>query len=221
MVPNGKNFSKEQSKGYSEFLGYMEQRHTASQTQPENQQTIINNLHFFVDEVRREYELQLGLRKIIEKKANTVITISGAILALFFGFTAYVNSSMTATDAALKVRPAEVIVIIGSVVAIVIAITIASLSLRLGRNFGVISLSSMFLRLDETANIPGIDYHSKEPETMPLTGILIRYSQSIAQTEKFNLRKASLIHFSQVSFLGGIVLLGASLILTYTKYLQI
>jgi hypothetical protein len=79
----------------------------------------------------------------------------------------------------------------------------------------------MFLRLDETANIPGIDYHSKEPETMPLTGILIRYSQSIAQTEKFNLRKASLIHFSQVSFLGGIVLLGASLILTDTKYLQI
>ena len=62
----------------------MEQRHTASQTQRENQQTIINNLHFFVDEVRREYELQLGLRKIIEKKANTVITISWSDSSLVF-----------------------------------------------------------------------------------------------------------------------------------------
>lgn len=176
-----------------------------------------------MDELRREYDLLLEVRKILEQKANTVITISGVIISLLFGFTIYlsnVNNPTTGQSMAdiLRLTSTEVAIIIAGVVAIVVALVLSSLSLKLGRNIAMISLSGV--NINGRPNLAEVDRQSKVPEVEHYRNLVVFYSSNIWQNNEFNLRKGTLILLSQIVLLSGIILVGVSLVLVYVKYLQ-
>jgi hypothetical protein len=184
---------------------------------------ILSNFRFFMEDLRREYDLMLEARKIIEQKANAVITISGVIISLLFGFTIFVNSLNNPGGLAanmLRITSMEVAVIIAAVVVIVVALILSSQSLKIGKNLISYSLSGFFVTINGQPNWAEVDRLSRMSQIENYRNAVIHYSGIIGEFNRFNLKKSSLILLSQIALLGGIILVGIALVLVYVKYLQ-
>lgn len=176
------------------------------------------NDRLLLEELRLEYDREISNRKAVENKASSMITVSGAIIAILFGFTAFFfNTAKYNIGNYPYLLASQLSLILGSVVLITVAILFSSLALRLGRNMAIVSQVDRFIRQDRKVSMAEINQDRIQPPPIIVGQYIQSYVGTIRTNIEFLDKKAKLIGIAQICFIIGISLIGATLALSYLR----
>lgn len=119
------------------------------QPQLHDRSNTIDNDKLVLEELRKGYDRDIGLRKDLEGKANTIITFCGVILTLLLGFITLYFSRVNIDESNLLILKYFIIAII---IAILSSLILALLAVKLGRNLDTALIIGKFLKMDGKIN---------------------------------------------------------------------
>jgi hypothetical protein len=186
---------------------------------PQGEQTFTFNDRLILKELRLKFDRELQNRKNIENKAGGLIIVSGAIIAILFGFTTVFFGAVRNNVSIYPylLTSSELFLIIAGATSITLAIVFSSLALRLGLNLSMVSHLNKFILQDGNINPAEINIHRALPTPVIMQNYIASYVNSIKANIDFVNRKAKLIEKAQVLFIIGIIFTGITFALSYLR----
>jgi hypothetical protein len=145
----------------------------------------------FVEELRKSYDKGWEVKNTLETKANNIITISGTVASLLFGFGTLFLKNL---DPHYQLLPEFVGLLVGGIIISIVAILFSSLSFRL-RKYEVPIGPDFFANNQNLID----DFKTAKTDTFNNT-MITAYLRCMEQNNKQNDGKVRVISIAQWSF---------------------
>jgi hypothetical protein len=169
---------------------------------------MVNRL--MLEELRLEFEREMDLKKTLEGKATSMITIAGIIVTLLFGFTTFSSSSLHNIITQSLGIPLHFILI--GVIGCIFSIGFSLWSIKLS-NYAIVSTLEYFFDKEGKRNEEEIAKYIDAEENQIIGGIISAYlnTNNIVSTE--NSKKAIKVKWAHRFLVSSIVSIAISIII--------
>lgn len=170
----------------------------------------------FYQEMKEHYNNQFEIKNTLESKANNMVTISGTVATLLFGFGTFLLDKLVALKYPL-IAPIRAVLAIG-IIANIISIVLSLRSSRtqtwsLTVNYGDFFHDDGKGDFDQSA-VDEYAYMTDEEYQTEMTEL---YFDCIRDNVATNNKKGSYIEYSQALFLGGILTVPLVILIVFLK----